>query len=470
VKSNLAISEELSRLSSYLNENKSAGSCQNPECPNYGTSIRLGTLHYYPHGKTKSGSLRFKCKVCKRVFSVGVSTLRQKKHHKNILVFSLLMNKMPFTRICEVAGIEHPALYHKIDFLHRQCLAFAASRERRLAEGDISKWSLYIGVDRQDYMVNWKAADDKRNIVLSSIASAENATGYVFGIHLNFDPSIDPMETEDETLDLNDYEIPSPFRRHARVWLGMDYPQSENERYSRRRGPREAPDEPTEEMDKETTRLPYKGMQVHTDYTMYGHFFFLKKLFGKSVTKTRFYLDRDSGMKGACIAAFADEIQGDRCHAFCVKIKKGLSYPKKLRLINESLDELDDFMGRPRKGKKDKSGKPIKQDSTRFRSSPLIESDRAWYRQATLEKIKADMRTIRSDMPEGRRWLKHPQPNMGEPEKEILHITNTDRIQERELIWLYYRASLHSVDNFFQQVRRRLSHGEADRFGQQHGA
>jgi transposase-like protein len=99
VKSNLAISEELSRLSSYLNENKSAGSCQNPECPNYGTSIRLGTLHYYPHGKTKSGSLRFKCKVCKRVFSVGVSTLRQKKHHKNILVFSLLMNKMPFTRI-----------------------------------------------------------------------------------------------------------------------------------------------------------------------------------------------------------------------------------------------------------------------------------------------------------------------------------------------------------------------------------
>lgn len=63
------------------------------------------------------------------------------------------MNKASFRRIGEVAESNPRTLYDKIDFLHRQRLAFAAHRERRLQEG-LSIPRLYIGVDRQDYMVN----------------------------------------------------------------------------------------------------------------------------------------------------------------------------------------------------------------------------------------------------------------------------------------------------------------------------
>jgi hypothetical protein len=65
-------------------------------------------------------------------FSVSKSTTGHKQPHKNRLIFSLLMNKSPMRRIREVADIGPEGLYGKIDFIHRQCLAFAAHREARL--------------------------------------------------------------------------------------------------------------------------------------------------------------------------------------------------------------------------------------------------------------------------------------------------------------------------------------------------
>ena len=58
---------------------------------------------------------------------------------------------MPVRRIIEVAGIDPNTFYHRLDFLHRQCQAFAAHRERALANLAIRR--LYLGVDRQDYLV-----------------------------------------------------------------------------------------------------------------------------------------------------------------------------------------------------------------------------------------------------------------------------------------------------------------------------
>ena len=49
----------------------------------------------------------------------------------------------------------------------------------------------------------------------------------------------------------------------------------------------ESPDTPSP-----TTRLPEYGMQIHGEYTMYGCFFFLKRLLG-NVQKWRFFLDQD---------------------------------------------------------------------------------------------------------------------------------------------------------------------------------
>ena len=40
---------------------------------------------------------------------------------------------------------------------------------------------------------------------------------------------------------------------------------------------------------------------------MYGHFLFLEKLL-PNVEKIRFYMEKESGIRAACLAAFLDEV------------------------------------------------------------------------------------------------------------------------------------------------------------------
>lgn len=46
---------------------------------------------------------------------------------------------------------------------------------------------------------------------------------------------------------------------------------------------------------------------------------------------------------------------------------------------------------------------------------------------------------------------------MSEPEKAVAYLTDLGDYDEDHQAWLYNKASLHGVDSFFNQVRRRLS-------------
>ena len=150
-----------------------------------------------------------------------------------MLFRSLLVNKMPVRRIIEVADIHPKTFYHRLDFLHRQCQAFAAHRERTLADLPIRR--LYIGVDRQDYLVNWQVRKDKRNIQLSAITSVDNEHGYCFGMHLNFDPSLNSEAVQAEVENNGDLGMPYPHRRFARLWLNADHDEASRKSMTRKR-------------------------------------------------------------------------------------------------------------------------------------------------------------------------------------------------------------------------------------------
>lgn len=128
---------------------------------------------------------------------------------------------MPIRRIAKVTGINVSTLYGKIEFLHRQCLALAADRERVLQTLDITR--LYISVDRQEYMVNWNEGSDRRNIRMRAVGRADNDSGYVFGMHLNFNKELDPAEVEKGAALIREAAIFYPHRKYARVWLADDY-------------------------------------------------------------------------------------------------------------------------------------------------------------------------------------------------------------------------------------------------------
>ena len=433
-KNNLAIQEEIYRFSDYL-KLKEEPSCPEPSCSNHTISINLGKGHYQSFGKTKSGSRRYRCKVCGKTFSIGGAPLRQKKPHLNKLIFKLLMNKFPFCRICEVAEISPKALYGKINFLCQQCQAFAGKRERRLLDGMPIR-RVYVGVDRQDYVVNWTNRRDKRNIILHAVGSADNKTGYVFGMHLNFDPLLDPRKVEQEAVAIGDYDLPHPFRRYAKLWLNCDYIEAIKRKDKRKNGrhnvslTEEISDTYAEALSREdievfespngSTQLPSKGMQVHAEYILYGHFFFLKKLF-TGVEKVRFFLDQDSGMRAACLGAFQPEIQARKCDVFYVRINTKMTVPERQAALEKSRNE--------------------------FRRIQNIHHELS-KREVKLLLIKQRLASMVEIGKWKDRWLTHPFPDMSEPEKSICYLTDYGGYDEDHLAWLYNKASMHAINRF----------------------
>lgn len=439
IKSNLGIAEECARFKADITIQKPA-SCPNASCANHHVPIGKG---YQSIGLSHSGSKRYRCNSCKKTFSVGNSTIRQKQPHKNKLIFSLLMNKSPFRRICEIADIGPESVYGKLDFLHKQALKFVATRETRLLHGmELSR--LYIGVDRQDYVVNWTASKDKRNVTLKAVGSADNNTGYVFGMHLNYDPNLNVDTVEADAIALGDYVAKPPFRRYARCWLKEDYLDSlKNISFRKRQEVRSLnetiaanyneaalrDDSEVSETQDRTQKLPTKGMQIHAEYTLYGHFFHLKSMF-KGVEKVRFFLDQDSGMRAAFISAFQSEIAARKADAFFVKINKDMTISEKRAFISHSRAEFDEA----------RKLHPMLNDSEL--ENLLIK-----------ERI-ASMSTIGKWQD---KWMQHPFPNMSEPEKAVCYLTDYGDYDEDHLARLYNKASLHAIDRFFMQVRRRLS-------------
>jgi len=440
IKSNHGIAEELDRIAAYL-EPEAEACCPDMSCLNHGVGVSTGKTAYQSFGKTKSGSQRYLCKVCGKSFSVGKATVRQKQPHKNKLIFKLLMNKMPLRRISEVADIQMPGIYAKIDFLHRQCMAFVGERERRLLAGKAAQ-RFYVSVDRQDYIVNWARRADKRNVQLSAVGSADNATGYVFGMHLNYDPSLDSTMVEADAVANGDYSLQPPHRRYAHLWLKGDYDVSMQRMIKRRNasclgseieaeydcaGQREDV-EATEEQSMDRC-LPSMGMQTHSEYTLYAHFFLLHKMFG-GVEKVRFFLDQDSGMRAACLAAFQSEIARRTCDAFYVRINKGMTVDEKRHALSDSRQQFK---------------------ATQVAHPALTESE------VKLLLIKQRMAGMTEIGQWKDKWLKHPFPNMSEPEKAICYLIDYGDYDEDHRAWLYNKASMHSIDCFFMQVRRRLS-------------
>ena len=442
MKSNQGVFEELQRIERMALDSIKPLCCTVETCENHGNDVALGKPLYSSFGTTSAGSPRYKCNACGKTFSTPTkSTHRQRESHKNKQIFTLLMNKMPLRRICEVVEVKPATVYGKIDFLYQQCLAFMASREARLPELPIER--LYIGVDRQDYQVNWTTRADKRNVVLSAVGSVDNATMYCFGLHLNFDPHADRERVEHEAANHRGAAA-AALRPHARLWLQSDYERSMAQQSKKPKPAHDvqqkvantyasadtrvdidAPDQP-----QSAQMLPARGMQVHGEYTLNAHFQHLRNLTAKA-GKVRLFLDQDAGMRSAALTAFAHDIKvARRCDAFYVSIAKELTVDQKRAITRKAQKELQDFI----------------------EQYPELESRS----DAILELIRKRLHSMVPIGSWGDRWLLHPLPSMSEPQKSICYLTNMGDYDEDHLVWLYNKASLHGIDNVFMQLRRRV--------------
>lgn len=452
IKSNQAVAEELFRFARYLAVQPPA-CCPNADCPNHAVPVETPEA-YHRFGQTNAGTPRYRCRLCKKTIAVGGKALKKQRiTHQNKTILLALTNKMPLRRIAKITGINAVTLYSKIDFIHRQCLAFSASREVALKELALPR--LYISVDRQSYFLNWSEDSDRRNIELSAVGSADNDSGYIFGMHVNFDAALDPEAIMVDVAVTGDELLPHPHRAYARLWLPGDYTDalefsiSEKDRRAAKsaKGPVSRSiaavveegydagdirdDVEISELKDENQKLPdSKGLQIHEEYTLYGHFQFLKQML-PTIGKLRFFLDQDSGIRAACFAAFHKDIQARRVDAFFVRTAKDLTIDQKRCLVGRANGEF----------------------RAAQKSRPLVISEY----QVKIAMMKAE---IAKAVPLGKwkdQWCVHPLPNMSEPSKAMCWLTDMEDYNEDHVARLFLRASLAGIDNFFQRVRRSLN-------------
>lgn len=300
MKSNLAIHEETARHLKYLTPKKTQNTCPVSSCKNNLLELEENPSCYHRFGKTKSGSSRYRCKVAEKSFPSPFRPprkspiSRQTVHgYKNISIFKLLVKRTPLKRICELEEIQFRSLMQHMTFIHRQCLAFAGERENDLRQMDLGE--RYLAVDRQNYIINWARQKDRRNIVLQGIGSADLETSYVFGMHLDFVPAVDIDALTDEVAMTKEYMLPSPFQRYARLWFKPDFDvAASHPRGVKARTAITVPQRILEVYEETLSRedveasyvpiksrkLPSKGAQIHSEYTLYGHFRFLRHMLG----------------------------------------------------------------------------------------------------------------------------------------------------------------------------------------------
>jgi len=460
MQSNLAIVEELLRISDYLEP--LVPTCPNKGCELHGRAESENSGRHTRFGVNAHGTPRFKCGACHKVFAFGGrSTKRQRKTHRNTDIFEHLMNSMPLRRIIKVLGISPAILYDRIDFLHEQCQMFAGERERGLLDReDIGK--RYISTDRQKLIVNWSDRDSRKNTILLSIASADQTTGYLYAASVNFDGEMDNEQVQTEMVKYGDQRLSKPFRRFARVWLPRDWDDAAVRAQAKRRDKGgAAPGSPDrllatvegtyeaalerEDIDdgddpSPLTRTPAKGMLLHEQVVMTAHIQFVARLLQKA-EKLRFFVDQESGIRAAILVSVPSRVRDRTVDAFYVKVLKEFTVDQKKGIVGAA-------KRRVRKVMKDAD----------------VDEEEACLLLA-LEELKSPTLIGKWGDP----WFRHPVADMREPQKMVSWLTDIDAPetdpekradQLRHYARLHLKASLTAVDRFFMQVRRALTVAE----------
>lgn len=434
VKSNLAIAEEFTRISSYF-EPSVEPCCPGVGCVNSDQGVRTNPCAYQRFGRTSAGSPRYRCKACTRLFSEPKNpTHRQRRPELNAFIFRLLVNKSPMRRICEIADASPGTVYAKLRYISGQCERFVRCHESKLLDPSSRLPPLVLSSDRQDYLINWGTSVDRRNIRLHGIGTADNSTGYVFGMHLDYDNRLDPGMIEADAVDLGDYDLDFPYRRYARLWLRRDW-NDPKVRYKRkrraaaRRGVAIADvseDDLISHWDGDA-KLPGRGMIVRSEYTLLAHMWLLAQL-TRGSPHVALYLDQDPGMRSASHWAFGKRILARTVDTFFVRIDKNMTIDEKGLAVAHATTRLL---------------------SARRRFPELSEAE------LRFELMKRNLKDFTARWQD--RWTEHPFPDKSEPEKEICHLTDRPDFDPDFRAALHLYGSMHGIDRFFMIVRRRLS-------------
>ena len=458
IKSNDSIRQEVDRLmgeDGIWTLEESTG-CRNEDCDNHDRPVGFHPKEYRKRGKPKSGKGHYyECKQCGSITLVSDPVRLHENKRYAVDLLSRIANKSPLRGAVRGTRLRSFQAYYRIfDFLTRRCRSYSGAVDRALIDGRLKlPADLNVQSDAQVYQLNWISRMDRRNVELSAYATVDVDSGFILGLHCNFDGRVDPFEINTEALESGDLELPECFRKRGHYWLAGDElgagramaRRDENARVDllTKIGEVYASAETRQDVENielqvlDTTYVtPFlsTGLQVHMPYTAYAHWFLLHRvLTGAGVKKLQLNTDIDSMTRAAFFAVYADEVKRGDAHAFFVQYTKWLTIDERERIQAASKRKLGQYRtaapGRARWSKKKLAREMMKE-----------------YIEEREKHGKWDDE-----------WAIHPLPTINEPEKAMCWLTPRADLDENRKADLFLRSGLARIDNVFQKIRRLTS-------------
>ena len=453
IKSNHGIAEELARISdSLLGPDRG---CPCKDCENHGKSTETHPDLYRKKGTHKLTDRPVRgCKACGGRFLIGMEPPRihPQHHHLASAVFSRVVNKAPVRRTLQGAGMagKSQVYYDIIRFIRRRCNHLIGGLERGMLRGQVPlPANLHLVTDLQQYQLNWTDRLDKRNPMFSAVCTVDRDSRYVFGLHANYDPNADSFAIVKESAERGDIERQEAFRRHARLWLpgdelmggraageriGLDKVRALKKQltdiYTSAVSRADVEDRELQEMHPGLHNPQAgHGMQVHVPYTVYAHFFQMRRiLMGAGVKQVEYSMDCESLLRGAFLSAWCDEVKQGTAHGFYVRHQKYRTVTDRETMKKEARARLAAF--------RDALPEKHQHEAALLLMMQNIEAAPAYGKWQD-------------------RWFQHPLPTMNEPDKAVCWLTKRgDGLTSRSVAKMAMRAGLGPVDNVFQLTRR----------------
>ena len=438
VKSNRSVVDECERFHYHIPCEPEL-CCPNQECANHSLAVANHPEQYNRFGTTSAGQPRYRCKQCLKTFSRKKQGRKHRRPELNERVYLALVNKIPINRICEIENVQPKTVYDKLQFIYERCQRFSAEKEQQLREK--AEYPFFLATDTRNFHLNWQRSSQRKNVCLQTVTTTDISSGYVLGCHSNINPDHDLKKIERELQESGGMKSASALRSYAHFLLSDDYGHSGKtpeelkhldllddveqkylEMTSRK-------DFGVAEVLNRYTSPPAEGVQVRFDYTLYGHFAWLKQTLPEH-NDIIFYLAYDSGLREACLSLFNREIIDNTTNAFYVRTEQSLSIAAKRQRIREANEVLRQYQ----------------------KKYPEMDA-----KSIELALIKDRMSTMPAIGHWGDRWLIHPHPHMGEPGKAVSHTTNTGKGDRETLAEYYRRASLYPCRHFYDRLQNRIS-------------
>lgn len=448
LKSNHAINEVL-KLWSYHPDNSA---CPDRNCKNH--HISIGTKGAYKrNGKTGAGTVRWLCKACNRSF-VDRAKIRPSREGETPWryndIIKGLVNHIAFKRMEEIYDVNPVSIYNYIEKAYAACLRFNVIREQRLPAILDSRGITYLATDRQELLVNWKDRKNRNAISIKAVCSIDAETRFVYRYDVGIDDLSDAETIHTASIGIGDVDKAYLLRKYPHLVIPSD--MSEEKRISgyieqellniKRQYTSitdvelsylEAQMRPDIELPSSQftlgTGLPKNCLILREDYQLYAHYIALNKLIPGNTSVINF-ADQESGLRAAFMSAFADKIQCNKAHLFYIKYKKGVVQDERDEAAGRTRERINGVMNHY-----NCDGKTAKQ---------ILCIDAITNRTVPVGKWK--------DL-----WGEHPIERMTEVGKTFSHQTYNPAQSNYEIGHYLSKASLHTVDNYFMRVRRRVS-------------